>query len=60
MFIPANSTYTQWNTVSIDDNEMACEDLQVADLNGDDKKEIIAAGRASHNLKIYWNHAPAK
>jgi len=60
MFIPVNGTYTQWNAVSIDDNEMACEDLQVADLDGDDKKEIIAAGRASHNLKIYWNHAPAK
>jgi hypothetical protein len=39
----------------IDDNGIACEDLQLADLDGDGKKDIIAAGRATHNLKIYWN-----
>jgi len=44
-----------WKDFWIDENEIACEDLQVADLDGDGKKEIIAAGRASHNLKIYWN-----
>jgi hypothetical protein len=44
-----------WQEEWIDDNGMACEDLQVADLNGDGKLDIIAAGRASHNLKIYWN-----
>ena len=45
----------QWNDFWIDENGMACEDLQTADLNGDGKKDIIAAGRATHNLKIYWN-----
>ncbi len=45
----------QWRAYWIDDDGMACEDLQVADLNGDGKLDIIAAGRASHNLKIYWN-----
>ena len=44
-----------WKDYWIDDNGMACEDIQVADLNGDGKKDIIAAGRSSHNLKIYWN-----
>jgi hypothetical protein len=44
-----------WKDFWIDDNGMACEDLQVADLDGDGKKDVIAAGRASHNLKIYWN-----
>jgi hypothetical protein len=44
-----------WKNYWIDDNGMACEDLQIADLNGDGKKDIIAAGRASNNLKIYWN-----
>jgi hypothetical protein len=39
----------------VDENDMACEDLQVADLDGDGKKDIVAAGRATHNLKIYWN-----
>ncbi len=44
-----------WRDYWIDDNGIACEDLQLADLDGDGKKDIIAAGRASHNLKIYWN-----
>jgi hypothetical protein len=34
---------------------MACENLKVADLNDDGKPDIIAAGRATNNLKIYWN-----
>jgi hypothetical protein len=44
-----------WKEQWLDDNGIACEDLQVADLDGDGKKEIIAAGRSTHNLKIYWN-----
>jgi hypothetical protein len=44
-----------WQKHSIDDNEMACEDLKVADLNGDGKLDIVAAGRRTKNLVIYWN-----
>jgi hypothetical protein len=29
--------------------------LTAADLNNDGKLDIIAAGRATNNLKIYWN-----
>jgi hypothetical protein len=46
---------TKWNKTVLDDNTMACEDIAVADLNGDGKLDIIAAGRATHNVKIYWN-----
>jgi hypothetical protein len=42
----------------VDDNGMACEDLKVADLNGDGRPEIIAAGRATRNVVIYWNETP--
>lgn len=45
--------------VVVDDGGMACEDLCLADLNGDKKLEIVAAGRASRNVKIYWNETPA-
>ena len=45
----------KWMDYWVDDNGIACEDLQVSDLNGDGKKDIIAAGRSSNNLKIYWN-----
>ncbi|MEN2281131.1 FG-GAP-like repeat-containing protein [Algoriphagus sp. SE2] len=34
---------------------MACESLTSADLDGDGKLDLIAAGRATNNLKIYWN-----
>jgi hypothetical protein len=34
---------------------MATEDIRIADLNADGKIDIVAAGRASHNLKIYFN-----
>lgn len=55
IFIPKNKQNTAWEEHWIDENGMACEDLQIADLNGDGRMDIIAAGRASHNLKIYWN-----
>lgn len=45
----------KWEQDWIDKNGMACEDLQVMDMNGDGKPDIIAAGRATGNLKIYWN-----
>ncbi len=55
LFIPPTEKGSNWTDVWIDDNGIACEDLQLADLDGDGKKDIIAAGRATHNLKIYWN-----
>jgi len=39
----------------IDDGGIACEDALAADLDGDGKNDIIAGGRATHNVKIYWN-----
>jgi hypothetical protein len=50
-----NKDGSVWDSAWLDENGMACEDLQVADLDNDGKPDIIAAGRASHNLKIYWN-----
>jgi hypothetical protein len=55
IFVLNDSGENQWKEFWIDDNGIACEDLQIADLNGDGKKDIIASGRATHNLKIYWN-----
>ena len=55
LFVPEGNDAKAWRDHWIDDNGMACEDLQVADLDGDGKPDVIAAGRATHNLKIYWN-----
>ncbi len=50
---------TDWDNQWIDENGMACEDLQVLDMNGDKRLDIVASGRATHNLKIYWNMTPS-
>jgi len=54
-YYPTNTQRTEWKSLLIDDNEMATEDIRIADLNADGKIDIVAAGRASHNLKIYFN-----
>lgn len=58
MWVPVDETGSRWEEHLIDDNNMACEDLRVADLDADGRPEIIAAGRDSHNLIIYWNRSP--
>jgi FG-GAP-like repeat len=42
---------------SVDEGGMACEDAVAADLNGDGRLDIVAGGRATHNVRIYWNRA---
>lgn len=55
LFYPTDKKHTEWKSLLIDDNQMATEDIRVADLNADGKPDLVAAGRASHNLKIYFN-----
>ncbi|HEY2158261.1 MAG TPA: hypothetical protein VGH33_21710, partial [Isosphaeraceae bacterium] len=43
----------------IDDGGVAVEDALAADLDGDGRVDLIAGGRATHNLKVYWNR-PAR
>jgi FG-GAP-like repeat len=43
--------------VMVDEGGMATEDLVVADLNGDARPDIVASGRATRNVKIYWNES---
>lgn len=41
----------------IDEGGMATEDLAVADLDGDTRPDIVASGRATRNVKIYFNES---
>jgi hypothetical protein len=54
LFIPAGEA---WREVLIDDDGMACEDLAFADLDGDGRSDLIASGRATKNVKIYFNES---
>jgi hypothetical protein len=45
----------KWERYILEDGGVAVEDLQVADLNGDGKPDIVAVGRATQNCRIYWN-----
>jgi sugar lactone lactonase YvrE len=51
----ANDARTVWRSAWIDENGIAAEDIQAADLNGDGRNDLVASGRATKNLKIYWN-----
>lgn len=49
---------TSWTKHVIDNGGVAVEDLVVADFDGDGRVDIVAGGRATHNLKLYWNRTP--
>jgi len=55
LFMPLDNEGKNWRESLLDDNTMACEDLCLVDLNGDGKLDLVAAGRATKNVKIYFN-----
>jgi hypothetical protein len=55
LFTPLDKDGKQWRTTQLSAEEVAVEDLKVADLNGDGKPDIIAAGRQTKNLRILFN-----
>ena len=57
LFRSRNEDWSAFDKFWIDQNGMACEDLKLADLDLDGRMDIIAAGRGTHNLKIYWNRS---
>ncbi|WP_238602944.1 FG-GAP repeat domain-containing protein [Fimbriiglobus ruber] len=45
----------KWERHVLEDGGVAVEDLTVADLNGDGKPDIVAVGRQTGNVRVYWN-----
>ena len=48
----------EWRESVIDDANMACEELVLSDLDADGDLDIVASGRATKNLVVYWNDTP--
>ena len=55
-----NDVPRTWQKHVLDDKGIACEDLTCADLNADGKLDIIGVGRATGNVRIYWNQGIPK
>ncbi len=56
IYVGADAEGKKWTEYTLDEKiKIACEDLLPADLDGDGDLDIIAAGRATHNLVVYWN-----
>jgi hypothetical protein len=55
IYDPQDSHGTKWTRLLVDPGSVAIEDLAAADLNADSRPDIVAVGRQTHNIKIYWN-----
>ncbi len=59
-FASAEAPNPTWTRHVVDDGGIGCEDLVAADFNGDGRPDILAGGRSTHNVKIYWNRAAGR
>jgi aldos-2-ulose dehydratase/isomerase family protein/VCBS repeat protein len=59
IYDPADAVTGKWSRQIVDPGSVAIEDLTCGDLNGDGRTDVVAVGRATHNVKIYWNETPA-
>jgi len=54
IYVPRRPDFSDVQEIVVDER-MACEDLRLADLDGDGRLDIVAAGRASHDLVVWFN-----
>lgn len=46
---------SKWARHDVDPGGVAVEDLAAADLDGDGRIDLVAVGRATRNVRVYWN-----
>jgi hypothetical protein len=57
---PASTSGESWTKHVFDPGGVAIEDLTVGDLDGDGRQDIVAVGRQTGNVRIYWNETQTK
>lgn len=50
-----DETGATWRKHILDDGGCAVEDARAVDLNEDGRPDLIAGGRATQNVRVYWN-----
>jgi hypothetical protein len=50
-----DATGQNWQRTLLDEGGVAVEDLAAADLDRDGRIDIVAVGRQTRNVTIYWN-----
>lgn len=55
IYDPQDGQAANWKRHLFDPGGVSIEDLAVADLNADGRPDIVASGRHTHNVRIYWN-----
>lgn len=58
IYAPTDETATRWQRFSVDEGTMSCQSMQVVDMDGDGRLDIVAAGWTSKNLMIFYNRTP--
>jgi len=58
IYDPQDAHGREWRRQLVDAGSVAIEDLAAADLNDDGRTDIVAVGRQTHNVRVYWNLGP--